>query len=124
MAKSHPGLKLLSNYLKTEFPWKKDYVCKTDEINTTFLYSDVKAALKKLKTTDPKLHRLLAYRFMTNRSRSAIADSLYMDSSTLKRSWDKAMMILQNWLMHGIPEEGEDKPLIEPLEPIDLLYRE
>ena len=124
MAKSHPGLKLLSNYLKTEFPWKKDYVCKTDEIDTIFLYSDVKTALKKLKTTDPKLHRLLAYRFMTNRSRSAIADSLYMDSSTLKRSWDKAMMILQNWLMHGIPEEGEDKPLIEPLEPIDLLYRE
>lgn len=88
MAKSHPGLKLLSNYLKTEFPWKKDYVCKTDEVNQVFTYEEVKAALKKLKTTDPKLHRLLSYRFMTNRSRSAIADSLYMDSSTLKRSWD------------------------------------
>ena len=86
MAKSHPGLKLLSNYLRTEFPWKKDYVCKTVEIEQTFKYQDVKDALKKLKTTDPKLHRLLSYRFMTNRSRSAIAESLYMDSSTLKRS--------------------------------------
>lgn len=124
MAKSHPGLKLLSNYLRTEFPWKKDYVCVTNEINQTFKYQEVKDALKKLKTTDPKLHRLLSYRFMTNRSRSAIADSLYMDSSTLKRSWDKAMFILQNWLMHGVPEEGEASPLVEELEPIDLLYRE
>ena len=123
MAKSHPGLKLLSNYLRTEFPWKKDYVCKTTEINQTFKYQDVKNALKKLKTTDPKLHRLLSYRFMTNRSRSAIAESLYMDSSTLKRSWDKAMFILQNWLMHGVPEEGESQPLIDTLDPIDLLYK-
>lgn len=124
MAKSHPGLKVLSNYLRTEFPWKKDYVCKTAEIDKTFEYKAVKDALKKLKTTDPKLHRLLSYRFMTNRSRSAIAESLYMDSSTLKRSWDKAMFILQNWLMHGVPEEEGDQPLIDPLDPIDLLYRE
>lgn len=124
MAKSHPGLKLLSNYLRTEFPFKKDYVCQTAEIDKTFAYQDVKDALKKLKITDPKLHRLLTYRYMTNRSRSAIAESLYMDSSTLKRSWDKAMFILQNWLMHGVPEEGETEPLIEPLKPIDLLYRD
>ena len=124
MARSHPGLKLLSNYLKTEFPFKKSYICKTSEIDQVFSYQDVKNAMKKLKTTDPRLHRLLSYRFMTNRSRSAIADSLYMDSSTLKRSWDKAMFILQNWLMHGVPEEGEQDPLIEKLDPIDLLYKE
>lgn len=86
MAKSHPGLKLLTNYLKNEFPWKKPYVCKTEEINQIFTYGEVKTAMQKLKTTDPKLHRLLSYRYMTNRSRSAIAQSMYMDSSTLKRS--------------------------------------
>jgi len=124
MAKSHPGLKLLTNYLRNEFAWKHDYVCQTDEIDRTFTYAQVKDALGKLKTTDPKLHRLLTYRYMTTRSRSDIAHSLYMDSSTLKRNWDKGMMILQNWLMHGIAEEGEDEPLIERLDGIDLLYRE
>lgn len=125
MAKSHPGLKLLTNYLKTEFPWKKPYICKTDEINIEFTYDQVKDALRKLKTTDPKLHRLLSYRYMTNRSRSAIAQSLYMDSSTLKRSWDKAMYILQNWLMHGtFPEPNKSEPLLEELDPIDLIYKD
>lgn len=85
MARSHPGLKLLTNYLRTEFPWKKDYVCITEEMNITFTYDQVKEALVKLKITDPSLHRLLCYRYMTNRSRSDIAQSLYMDSSTLKR---------------------------------------
>ena len=120
MAKSHPGLKLLTAYLRTEFPWKKEYHCKTEEIDITFSYEEVKAALTKLKTTDPRLHRLLAYRYMTNRSRSDIAQSLFMDSSTLKRNWDKAMMILQNWLMHGSSED----PLIEKLEGIDILYKD
>lgn len=123
MAKSHPGLKLLTNYLRNEFPWKKDYVCKTDEIDITFTYSQVKEALNKLKTTDPKLHRLLAYRYMSNRSRSDIAQSMYMDSSTLKRNWDKAMMIVQNWLMHGTSFEGKE-PLIDKLNGVDILYRD
>jgi len=124
MAKSHPGLKLLTNYLRNEFGWQKDYVCKTDEIDKVFTHAEVKDALRKLKTTDPKLHRLLTYRYMTTRSRSDIAHSLYMDSSTLKRNWDKAMMILQNWLMHGIAETETDTPLIEKLEGIDLIYRD
>ena len=34
------------------------------------------------------------------------------------------MFILQNWLMHGVPDEGETEPLIESLDAIDLLYRE
>jgi DNA-binding MarR family transcriptional regulator len=89
MAKSHPGLKLLTTYLKVEFPWKKEYICITEEIDQTFSYNQVKEALTKLKTTDPNLHRLLSYRYMTNRSRSDIAQSLYMDSSTLKRQFRK-----------------------------------
>lgn len=123
MARSHPGLKLLTNYLRTEFPWKKDYVCITEEMNITFTYDQVKEALVKLKITDPSLHRLLCYRYMTNRSRSDIAQSLYMDSSTLKRQWDKGMYILQNWLMHGISYDPNVLPLIEKLDAIDILYQ-
>lgn len=87
MARSHPGLRLLTNYLRTDFPWKKNYVCITEEINQEFTYAQVKEALIKLKTTDPSLHRILSYRYMTNRSRSDIAQSLFMDSSTLKRQF-------------------------------------
>ena len=124
MARSHPGLKLLSNYLKTEFPWKKNYICKTNELDTYFSYEQVKEALFKLKKTDPKLHRLLEYRYMTNRSRSAIAQSLYMDSSTLKRSWDRGMNIIQNWLLHGTVESEKETPLLETLDGIDLIHRD
>lgn len=123
MAKSHPGLRLLTNYLKIEFPWKKNYTCITKEIDRVFTYEEVKEALVKLKTTDPNLHRLLTYRYMTNRSRSDIAQSLYMDSSTLKRQWDKGMYILQNWLMHGTSQLNE-VPLIEKIPGIDLLYQD
>lgn len=87
MAQSHPGLKLLTNYLRNEFAWNKNYICKTEEIDKVFTYLEVKEALNKLKITDPKLHRLLTYRYMTSRSRSDIAHSLYMDSSTLKRQF-------------------------------------
>lgn len=124
MAKSHPGLKILTNYLRNDFAWQKDYVCKTNNIDKVFTHGQVKEALNKLKVTDPKLHRLLTYRYMTTRSRSDIAHSLYMDSSTLKRNWDKAMMIIQNWLTHGLADEGEEEPLINKLDGIDLLYRD
>lgn len=93
MAKSHPGLRLLTNYLRIDFPWKKSYVCKTEEIDQVFTYDDVKEALVKLKTTDPHLHRILSYRYMTNRSRSDIAQSLFMDSSTLKRQLDTVALL-------------------------------
>ena len=41
MARSHPGLRLLTNYLRIDFPWKKPYVCETDEIKQTFTYDEV-----------------------------------------------------------------------------------
>lgn len=122
MAKSHPGLKLLITYLKQDFPWKKEYHCKTDEIDRTFSYQEVHGALEKLKKTDPKLFKHLSYRWMTQRSRSAIAQTLYMDSSTLKRSWDKALYCIQNWLLHGTPDE-KGEILVDPIEPLDLIYK-
>ena len=119
MAKAHRGLDSMTKYLRHSFAWKEDLDL-TEVIGMKFTYQEVKDALKKLKKTDPKLHRLLEYRYMTSRSRSAIANSLYMDSSTLKRSWDKAMNILINWLAHSRPEE-EGESLLEPLDQIDLV---
>lgn len=119
MAKAHSGLDSLTKYLRFSFPWKENFVC--EPLGQTFTYEEVKNALKMLKRTDPKLHRLLEYRYMTNRSRSAIANSLYMDSSTLKRSWDKGMHILMNWLMHGVRKDEDGQPLFDELDPVDLL---
>jgi hypothetical protein len=114
LARAHSGLDSLTKYLKTRFPWKEEWYC--ERLEATFTYEEVKEALKRLKKTDPKLHRLLEYRWLSHRSRSAIANSLYMDSSTLKRSWDKAMNTIVNWLNHGIRED-----LVEELDAIDLL---
>ena len=83
MARAHIGIDSLTKYLKTGFPWKESWEC--EKLEMTFTYEEVKEALRRLKRTDPRLHRLLEYRWMSHRSRSAIANALYMDSSTLKR---------------------------------------
>lgn len=111
LAKPHPGNDSLTKYMKTEFPWKKDFVC--EPINMTFRYEDVVDALRKLKTTDPKLHRIGSYRWMSYRSRNDIANGLYMDSSTLKRYWDKFSCLIMNYLVHG--------DLIGELDPLDVI---
>lgn len=67
--------------------------------------------------TDPELHRILAYKWLTGRSRNDIASGLHMDSSTLKRLWNKAFDILVNHLRHG-SREGNIAP---NLDPIDIL---
>lgn len=130
MATADKGLRDLYEYLKNDFQWKKDYHCEYNNINISFTYSEVKEALRKLKKTDPKLHRILQYRILTNRSRQEISLSLFIDSSTLKRSWDKAIKIIQNWLMHGTPYKNNEDlnldnaadVLFEELDVIDLLY--
>jgi hypothetical protein len=86
LAVANPGIDALTKYLKTQFPWKQDFYC--EPLDMTFTYSDVCAALKEIKKTDPKLHRIGSYRWMSYRSRNEIANALYMDSSTLKRIWD------------------------------------
>lgn len=117
MARAHAGLDNFTDYLRNKFAWKEDYVCKTDKIDQTFSYHEVLQALNYLKSTDPELHKLLQYRYLTARKRDIIATSLYMDPSTLKRKWDKAMGIVQNWLIHGPIKSNED-PLFVELEPI------
>jgi hypothetical protein len=110
MAKADSRLDSITRYLKTDFPWKKDFVC--EPLGTTYQYIDVTKALMKIKITDPSLHRIASYRWMSYRTRNEIANSLYMDSSTLKRHWDKFGHLLMNYLNHG--------DLIGDMDPIDL----
>lgn len=111
MARAHPGLDALTKYLKTQFPWKQDFYC--DYLNMTFTYNQVRAAINKIKITDPALHRIASYRWMSHRSRNEIANSLYIDASTLKRHWDKFGHLLMNYLVNG--------DLVGKLDPIDLV---
>lgn len=114
MATAHTGLDSLSKYLRSGFAWKEEWVC--EKLGMVFTYPEVKEALRRLKRTDPKLHRLLEYRWLSNRTRSEIANALYMDGSTLKRTWDKAMHIVVNWLVHGIQDD-----LVEELQSLDIM---
>lgn len=117
MALPHPGIDRFTRYLKNEFPWKKNLDLSsvmTDK--DVFSYDEVKEAINKLKLTDPTLHRILGYRWQTQRSRNAIANALYMDPSTVKRNWDRAINIIVNYLVN--------KECTAELEAIDLLYRD
>ncbi len=85
MAKANPVLDSFYKYLKEGFTSKENFECKP--LGETYTHAEVKQAMNNLKKTDPNLHRILTYRYMTERSRNDIANNvLYMDSSTLKRS--------------------------------------
>lgn len=84
MALANPQIESFTKYLKNSFPFKHNWNAE-DVLGESFTYEEVKEALKKLKTTDPCLHRNLGYRWQSNRSRNSIANSLYCDPSTLKR---------------------------------------
>jgi len=113
MAKSHPGYEALSRYLSSDFAWQLPLNLQGEE----FSYGECLEALRRLKTTDPSIYKLLAYKWLTTRSRNDIATAHHMDSSTLKRLWNKAFDILVNYLRHGA-REGNIAP---HLDPIDLL---
>lgn len=112
MARPHPGREAMYKYLQSDFPWKKDL--KID--GEIFPYQKVKEAMSRLATTDPSLHRHLAYRWLSDRSRNDIAFHLNIDSSTLKRVWDKACDIIMNHLRHGINDSIAPK-----LDAVDIL---
>ena len=107
----------LIKYLKNDFGWKRDWDA-TEVLGEghIFTHAQIKKAMDELKTNDPELHRILGYRWQTTRSRNSIANSLYLDPSTLKRSWNKAMNLIMNFLLN------ED--VMANLEPIDLINKE
>jgi len=120
VAKSEPIINSFTKYLKTEFSQQKDCdlsdILDANKSRVHFGYLEVKSAMLKLKTVDPELHKLLCYLWLSYRSRNYIANSLYMDSSTLRRRWVKALNILLNYLLNA--------EVTAELDPIDPLYIE
>lgn len=117
MVLAHNGINSFLKYLKEEFPWKKNWdASEVFEEDISFTYTEVKQAIIEFKKINPKQHRLLEYAWLTSRKRDEIANGLYIDSSTLKRSWNKSIHIIVNSLVN--------KDIIEPLEPIDIIYKD
>lgn len=112
MALANPQIESFTKYLKNNFPFKENWEA-AELLGESFTYEEVREALKRLKTTDPLLHKNLGYRWQSTRSRNSIANSLYCDPSTLKRRWDKAIKIIINYLVN--------KEVTAELEPIDLI---
>lgn len=99
MAIAHPGLNSLKLYLKTRLPWHLDWEC--TYTGETFPAEQVVNALYWLKYHYPKEYEILGYLWLSYRPRNDIADALFMDASTLKRSWDKMMHLLKSYCSHG-----------------------
>jgi hypothetical protein len=116
MSKAHKGRETVYVYLAHNFPWKESLVLDGE----VYVYEEVLEAISKLKRNDPLSHKILAYRWLTTRTRADISAGLFMDSSTLKRMWDYAIDILVNYLRHKHNREGNIAPLLEP---IDLIYK-
>jgi hypothetical protein len=121
MAKPHPGHESLKKYLNNRFAWKEDWIVDENDKEKPEVYThlEMKEAMRRLKTTDPVLHKLLAYLWLTDRSRNDIANGFGMDSSTLKRLWDKAMDKIVAHLRLGIRENDEVAPKLDPIDIID-----
>ncbi len=115
MAKAHSGIDKFIKYLRQDFAWKQDFNCpETEEV---YSHQQVKEALLKLKKTDPELYRMLSYLWQTKRTRNAIAEHLYCDSSTLRRKWIISLHILMNYLVnHEVTEDIGPIDLIQKLE--------
>lgn len=120
MAKSNPVLDRLTNYLKVDYSQQGDLdlgeVLDVNKSRVKFTYLEVKRALLHVKTTDPYIHSLLGYHWQTNRSRNDLANSLYLDSSTLRRRWIKGLRMILNYLIN--------EETVAELEPVDILYKE
>jgi hypothetical protein len=114
MALPDPKLQQFKTYLKKGFALREDWHSLIfDEVYT---YLEIKEALRKLSMSDPDLHRLLGWVWLSNRPRNDVAGGLFMDPSTLKRKQDKAMLIILNYL--------NNCEVTAELEPIDLINQD
>lgn len=126
MAKANPVLSRVSEYLRSEFSQQKDLDLSINNKGETlldktksqvyFTYLEVKEAMLKFKAVDPDLYRMFGYQWQSKRARNRIAESIYVDPSTLKRNWNKGINILLNYLIN--------RDICVDLEPIDALYIE
>jgi hypothetical protein len=122
MPAPQPILASLKNYLRTDFalfkPWLLPQESDGSVTKIIVEHAQVKSALRKLALTDPALNRILEYLWRTTRSREDIASSEGVDPSTVKRRWDKGLLIVLNWIFNGDVSTDDELP------PVDLLARD
>ena len=120
MAQPHPGRIKLFNYLKKEYPWKRPFIYsfKEDDINLTheFKWNQVDAAKKWVSTVNPENYKILMYLTTTNRSRQAIADASFLNSSTVKRRADKALDQIMHYLVAKYVNLEDFDSILEPID--------
>jgi hypothetical protein len=86
--------------MKTRFAWGLPWHCEmTGEV---FTAEQVRQALDQVKLHFPsEQYALLGYCWLSYRTRTEIADSQYLDPSTVKRSWDRLMHYLKIQLSYS-----------------------
>jgi len=123
MARANPRFNRLNLYFKEEFPWQnnlyiQDVFTKRDlynfwckfilykkdskvlwlifikEFTVEFSYKEVKNILKELKEKELKLFRVYQYMWLSYQKRIKKSEALYCDSSTFKRTCDKACIFI------------------------------
>jgi hypothetical protein len=124
MAQPHMGRIKLFNYLKKEYPWKMPFLYKFEEegriLIHEFSWNQVNSAKKWMASINPENYKILMYLTTSDRSRQAIADSQFLNSSTVKRRADKAVdQIMQYLIARYVNLEDFDTIL----EPIDIRIR-
>jgi hypothetical protein len=100
MALAHSGLNSFKQYLRNDFGWKRPWYCEvTKEV---FQAEDIARGLYLLQQEEPDMYKLLGYVWLSYNRRNDIADARYIDPSTLKRTWDRAM----HWIKVAITYPG------------------
>lgn len=121
MARPHEGRIKLFNYLKKEYPWKRSfiYLFKEDNNRTLiheFSWHQVDAAKKWVRSINPENYKILMYLTTSDRSRQAIADALFLNSSTVKRRADKALDQIMHYLIAKFVNIEDFDTILEPID--------
>ena len=105
----------LFNYLKHDFPWKRDWNTENlPNIKDSYDYEDVKKALIEIKNINPEIHKFMSYLINSGRYRNDIADFHQCDTSTLKKKCNRGFDMMMNIL--------NNHDVFYQLKPIDLIH--
>lgn len=120
MASPHSGRIKLFNYLKKEYPWKMPFIYKFQEDNKTltheFSWHQINAAKSWMRSINPENYKILMCLTTSDRSRQAIADAQFLNSSTVKRRADKAVDQIMQYLIAKYVNVEDFDTIVEPID--------
>jgi hypothetical protein len=116
----HPGRIQLIRYLKNDHPWKSSFVYKFQVGDQVFCYEftalQVDAAKRWASRINPEYYRVLMYLVATNRTRRDIADSLFLDTTTLRRRADKCLNNIMQYLVGTFVNLEDFDSMLSPID--------